>query len=56
MRLEIGGSQSENAENHWRRSLKGGLSQRGPEVFRDALYATFTASERYKNRGRTMGW
>ena len=34
--------------------LKGGLSQRGPEVFRDALYAMFPALERHKNRGRTL--
>ena len=47
-------SQLENAENSWRSSLKGGLSQRGPEVFRDALYAMFPASERCKNRGRTL--
>ena len=34
-------------------ALKGGLSQRGPEGYRDALYAMFPALERYKNRGRT---
>ena len=56
VRPEIRGSQSENVENPQRRLLKGGLSWRGPEVFRDALYAMFPASERYKNRGRTLGW
>ena len=53
VRWESGGSWLENVEDHQRRSLKGGLSQRGPEVFRDALYAMFPALERHKNRGRT---
>ena len=42
-----------NIENPQRRLLKDGLSWRGPEVFRAALYATFPVLERCKNRGRT---
>ena len=53
VRPEIRGSQSENVENPQRRLLKGWLSWRSPEVFRDALYAMFPASEWHKNRGRT---
>ena len=64
MRPEIGGCRSESSENPWRRSLKGLLSRRSSEEFRgvqrssemsrDVLYAMVPASERHKNRGRTL--